>query len=92
MPIRETNPERDSHMIALQALAWALGEPRRAERLLDTTGLNPQSLREGASDPSVLAAALGFLEAYEPDLIACADDLGLSPALLVQARQALEQG
>lgn len=92
MPIRETNAERDSHMIALQALVWALGEPRRAERLLDTTGLSPQSLRDGASDPAVLAAALGFLEAYEPDLIACAEELGVSPAVLVRARQALEQG
>ncbi|WP_052134742.1 DUF3572 domain-containing protein [Sphingomonas sp. 37zxx] len=91
MPIRETNPERDSHLIALQALVWALAEPRRAERLLDTTGLNPQSLRDGAGDPAILAAALGFLEAHEPDLIACANELGISPALLVQAREALEQ-
>lgn len=90
MPIRETNPDRDSHMIALQALVWALGEPRRAERLLDTTGLSPASLRESAGDPAVLAAALGFLEAYEPDLIACAESLGVSPALLVQARESLE--
>jgi hypothetical protein len=39
---------------------------------------------------STLAAILSFLEAYEPDLIACAAIIGVSPALLVHARQELE--
>ena len=35
-------------------------------------------------------AVLGFLEANEPDLIACADELGVRPEAMVRAREALE--
>ncbi len=38
----------------------------------------------------VLAAALGFLEAHEPDLVACAEALDMKPESLVAARTALE--
>jgi hypothetical protein len=38
----------------------------------------------------LLAATLGFLEAYEPDLVACADALGVKPTDLTAARAALE--
>ncbi|UYY76502.1 DUF3572 domain-containing protein [Sphingomonas sp. R1] len=78
-------------MIALQALVWVLGESGRANRLLDLTGLDPATLRARAGEPALLAATLGFLESYEPDLIACADALDLPPAALVAARQTLEQ-
>jgi len=81
------NPE----MIALQALVWVLGESGRANRLLDLTGLDPATLRARAGESALLAATLGFLESYEPDLIACADALDLTPAALVAARQTLEQ-
>jgi hypothetical protein len=86
MHASETNAEA----IGLQALAWTLGDSARASRLLDLTGLDPAGLRARASDPALLAATLGFLEAYEPDLLACADALGLKPAALVGARAALE--
>lgn len=82
-----TNPE----MVALQALVWVLGESGRANRLLDLTGLDPATLRARAGEPALLAATLGFLESHEPDLIACADALDLSPAALVAARRQLER-
>jgi Protein of unknown function (DUF3572) len=82
----ETNPEA----LALQALAWTLGEPGRAARLLDLTGLDPAALRSRAGEPSLLAATIAFLESYEPDLVACAAALDVSPAALVAARDALE--
>lgn len=81
-----TNPET----VALQALVWILSDPGRAARLLDLTGLDPATLRARAGEPALLAAAIGFLESYEPDLIACADALDLSPAVLVDARRQLE--
>lgn len=81
-----TNPET----VALQALVWILSDSARAGRLLDLTGLDPATLRARAGEPALLAAALGFLESYEPDLIACADALDLSPAALVDARRQLE--
>jgi len=75
---------------ALRALAWTLAEQTRADRMLALTGLTGDDLRTRAGEPAVLAAVLAFLEAYEPDLIACADALDLPPAALVQAREALE--
>jgi adenine/guanine phosphoribosyltransferase-like PRPP-binding protein len=75
---------------ALRALAWTLAEQARADRMLSLTGLGADDLRARATDTAVLAAVLAFLEAYEPDLIACAEALGLIPAELVQAREALE--
>ena len=76
--------------LALLALGWTLGDSTRAERLLALTGLTPDDLRQRLDDSGVLAATLGFLEAHEPDLIACADALEVNPAELVAARRALE--
>ncbi|WP_420137120.1 DUF3572 family protein [Sphingomonas sp.] len=75
----------------LHALAWAASEQTRADRMLALTGLTGQDLRERATEPAVLAAVLGFLEAYEPDLIACAEALEMRPQALVDAREALER-
>jgi adenine/guanine phosphoribosyltransferase-like PRPP-binding protein len=88
MTIQDTN---DPEALALAALGWALSDQARAERLLALTGLTPADLRERLGEPSLLAAVLGFLEAHEPDLIACADALGVPPAALVAARSRLER-
>lgn len=88
--MQETNDRLDASAMAFQALAWALTEESRAERLLSLTGLTPEGLRSSIINRSTQAAVLAFLEAYEPDLIACAAVIGVSPALLVQARQELE--
>ena len=47
-------------------------------------------MRERLDDRAFLAAVLLFLEGHEPDLIACADALGVTPARLVAAREELE--
>jgi hypothetical protein len=85
-------PDTNTEVTALRALAWTLGEPERARRLVDLTGLDPADLRARATDPAVLAAALGFLEANERDLIDCAEALDLPPGALVAARMRLEAG
>ena len=79
-----------SDALALSALAWILSDESRAQRLLATTGLTPDQLRAGLGNAAVLAAAIRFLEAWEPDLIACASDLGAAPSDLVGARRQLE--
>jgi hypothetical protein len=71
-------------------MVWALGEPTRANRLLDLTGLTVETLRISATSRATQAAILGFLEAYEPDLIACATALDVPPDALVVARRELE--
>lgn len=83
----DTNP--DASALALQALAWTLADEDRAQRLIDTTGLFPDDLRARIGEPAVLGAALGFLENHEPDLVACAEDLGVKPEALVTARRQL---
>ena len=76
--------------LGLQAMMWTLAEPERALRLLDVTGIAPRDLRARISEPAVIAATLGFLEAHEPDLIACAEGLDVPPSALVAARRIIE--
>jgi hypothetical protein len=90
MKIKDSNGDR-AEALALSALGWALSDTQRAERLLALTGLTPDDLRSRLDDPAVLAAILGFLEAHEPDLIACAEALEVKPAALVAARETLER-
>ena len=84
----ETND--DVLTLALAALGWAVSDMGRAQRLLDLTGLAPADLRARAAEPAVLGAVLGFLEAHEPDLVACAEAIGVAPAALVAAHAKLE--
>jgi hypothetical protein len=87
MRSEETN---DAEAVALRALGWTLSDDSRAERLLALTGLTPEALRSRIGEPGLLAAVLRFLEAHEPDLIACAEHLKLTPLRLVETRRRLE--
>ena len=89
MPLSTPN---DAIALALGALASTLGDSRRAQRFLDLTGIGTDELRLRAGEPALLAALIRFLEAHEPDLVAVAEELGVSPELLVQARRELEEG
>lgn len=80
----------DGETVALGALGWVLADEARAERLLALTGLTPEGLRARVRDRDFLAGMLRFIENHEPDLIACAEALGISPVALVAARQELE--
>jgi hypothetical protein len=90
MRIQSTNKE-EAEQLALAALGWTLSEPVRAERLLGLTGLTPGDLRSRLGEASLLAEILRFLEAHEPDLIACAEALDVTPKELVEARRSLER-
>ena len=89
MRIDDTN-QPDPETLALAALGWTLADEGRAQRLLALTGLTPEDLRLRLGDPAVLAAVIRFLEAHEPDLVACAEALGVAPAALVEAGRRLE--
>lgn len=79
----------DATALALQALAWTLGDDARAGRLLALTGLEPEGIRARIGDPAMLGAVLAFLESHEPDLIACAGALGVTPQSLLNAQKRL---
>jgi Protein of unknown function (DUF3572) len=79
----------DASALALQALAWTLGDDSRASRLLALTGLEPEGIRTRIGDPAMLGAVLAFLESHEPDFIACAEAIGVKPQQLIAAQERL---
>ena len=81
----------DPTSVALAALAATLRDERRARRFLDLTGIGTEELRARAGDPILLSALIGFLEAHEPDLVAVAEEAGVTPAQLIAARRALDE-
>tara|TARA_Y100000815_G_scaffold266116_1_gene283934 strand:- start:216 stop:437 length:222 start_codon:yes stop_codon:yes gene_type:complete len=70
-------------------LGWVLQDADRAERFLALTGLDPDGLRAGLDDPSILAAVLEFLANHEPDLLRAAEALAVTPEELVAAHKEL---
>jgi hypothetical protein len=88
--MRDPTPT-DAQALALIALATAVSDERRARRFLDLTGIGTDELRAQAGDPALLAALIRFLEAHEPDLVAVAEAMDVSPDALVAARVELEE-
>ena len=89
--MRRLETNHDPSTLALMALGWCVQDSARADRLLGLTGLTTNDLRARIAEPALQAAVLGFLEAHEPDLIECADAIGVAPAALVAARAELER-
>ncbi|WP_425506843.1 DUF3572 family protein [Sphingomonas sabuli] len=81
----------DAVSLGLIALATAVSDERRARRFLNLTGIGTEELRARAADPAILAALIRFLEAFEPDLVEVAGEIGVKPDELVAARRALEE-
>jgi hypothetical protein len=81
----------DASALALRALTAVLSDQRLAERFLSLSGIDPPDLRQRAGDPVLLAALLRFLEAHEPNLLAIAEELEVTPKALVAARVELER-
>lgn len=87
-----TKTPTDPVALALAALGATVADPRRAQRLLDLTGIGAEELRVRATDPALLAAVIAFLEAHEPDMMAVAQEIGVGPGELAEARRMLEEG
>jgi hypothetical protein len=84
----KTNPEAATELAA-QILSWLAGDPERLCRFLDVTGLTPASIRAAASEPHFLASVLEYLLQDEALLVAFAQQAGLEPTAVEQARHAL---
>lgn len=91
IPIKFPSPQTDPAALALAALGWLLGDGERGQRFLDLTGLTPDTLRAAIAEPSTHRAVFDFLGAYEPDLLAAADALGVEPETLARAGQELDR-
>lgn len=83
MTNKEDSP--DAETVALQALAWVVRDERLGQRLLALSGMDAAELRSRAGERATLAAVIAFLEDHEPDLVACAAALHITPADLVNA-------
>lgn len=81
----DTNTE-DRAALALSALSWTLSDDARASRFLSLTGIEPGDLRARIADPALHEAVFAFLQAYQPDLVACAEALAIKPERLVPAQ------
>jgi hypothetical protein len=81
----------DPYALALAALAATLSDDSRAQRFIELTGIGTEELRQRASEPRLLSAVIGFLEAHEPDLVAVSEQIGVKPDALVAARRSLEE-
>lgn len=75
--------------LALHALVWVLQDEARAERFMGLTGLDADDLRERLGTRGVQAAVLEFLAGHEPDMLAAADALDVSPDAIAAAGRAL---
>ncbi|RDC60991.1 hypothetical protein HME9302_02208 [Alteripontixanthobacter maritimus] len=56
---------------------------------MSLTGLTPEILRDGLTDPAVLAAVMEFLANHEPDLVKAADALDVTPETLIAVHRKL---
>jgi len=84
-----TAPLPHPQVLALAALGWVLSDADRAARLLALTGLTPEVLRDGLDDPATLGAVLDFVCAHEPDLVAAAEAIEVTPQDLAAAGERL---
>ncbi len=85
--MRESDTNTDDRAaLALSALSWTLADDARASRFLALTGIEPGDLRSRIADPALHEAVFAFLQAYQPDLIACAEALSVRPDQLVPAQ------
>ncbi|NQX93560.1 MAG: DUF3572 domain-containing protein [Erythrobacter sp.] len=91
MPQSPSDSSVSAATLALAVLGWLLEDDERAQRYMELTGLDPDTLRSGLGDPTVLVSCLDFLANFEPDLLRAAEALAVTPEELIAARAALSK-
>lgn len=76
--------------LALKGLAYLAGSPADLARFVENSGIDPDELRERASEPAVLRAVLEFLLAEDERLLTFCAAQGIAPRDLHLARHALD--
>jgi hypothetical protein len=82
------SPDR-AETIALQALAWLVGNETLRPQFLAATGAAPDDLRGRITDPTFLAAILSFITSDDAWVRGFCDDAGLAYDQPLRARHAL---
>lgn len=78
--------------LALQVLAWLVGNDDLLPAFLGATGASEEDLRAQAGDPAFLGAVLDFLAMDDAWIVAFCDANGLAYDLPMRARAALPGG
>jgi len=89
--MREKGFNREtSEQLAIEALSWLAGDPGALSRFLSLAGIGPTTLRTAAADPAFLAGILDFLLSDEELRLSFADNAGVKPERIGEARRALD--
>ena len=83
------NPREVAEIVAVQALSFIAGEPKRLGTFLAESGIGPETLRTAAADPRFLASVLDFVMRDDATVKAFADASKLHPTNVAAARQVL---
>tara|TARA_R110002073_G_scaffold164073_1_gene320265 strand:+ start:113 stop:391 length:279 start_codon:yes stop_codon:yes gene_type:complete len=78
--------------IALNAMAWLVGNEELLPVFLGSTGADIGDLRAQAGEPAMQLSVLDFLMMDDAWVMACCDHLALPYDLLFEARQSLPGG
>ena len=97
MPIRERNQPDSSQdrareraeTMALLMVQFLLGDDERTDGLFDTTGLSPDDLRAGITDPAFLGGVMDYLLSREDLLIVFCEEQNIDPTMPLRVRQVL---
>ena len=76
-------------MVAIKALTFVAGDPRRLGAFLAESGIGPDTLRQSVSDPHFLAGVLDFVLRDDATVNAFAAVCELHPTTIAAARQVL---
>jgi hypothetical protein len=80
----------DAETIALRALGFLAVDPKRLQRFMSLTGLEPGDLSEAAETAPVQAAVLDYLLGDESLLMVFSGHAGLRPDAVPAARALLD--
>jgi hypothetical protein len=75
--------------MAIRALSFLAADPARLGRFLAATGIGPADIRAAAREPRFLAGVLEHLSDDESAMIAFAQEAGVPPEQIAQARTVL---
>ena len=75
--------------MALKVLGFLARDDTALDRFLTLSGIHPQELRARVDDPLLLAAVVDFLLGDDGLLTAFAQEEGIDPKVVQQARRAL---
>jgi len=75
--------------LAVEALGFLGRSPVRLVRFRDSSGMRPDTLRAAAQSPDFLAGLMDYVAQDEDLLLAFADEAGVKPESVMQARRLL---